>query len=74
MRILYGVLAGAMAILVVVLVGLSLVTVGCTPKPVAFAQARNPDCVVTPIEVRGDWARVLVACPDEAPVERTYGR
>lgn len=74
MKIVYGVLAGAMAILVLILVGLSLATVGCTPKPVQFAEARNPNCLVEPIEVRGDWARVLVTCPDEVPVERTYGR
>lgn len=75
MRRMAGILVGAVtSLIVLVLVGLTLAMTSCTPKPVQFAQARNPNCDVKPIEVRGDWARVLVTCPDEAPVERTYGR
>ena len=74
MRVIYELLVGITDMVVFVLVVLTLCAVGCTPKPVQYAQARNPNCEVTALEVRGDWARVLVTCPDEAPVERTYGR
>ena len=74
MRIIYELLVGITDVVVLILVVLTLCTVGCTPKPVRYAEARNPNCVVKALEVRGDWARVLVTCPDEAPVERTYGK
>jgi len=74
MKVIYELLVGGTVLFVAVLVSLAVCMVGCTPKPVQYAQARNPNCLVDPIEVRGDWARVLVTCPDEAPVERTYGR
>ncbi len=46
----------------------------CGSPALDYARARNPNCVVRQLEQRGDWARVEVTCPDEAPVERTYGR
>ena len=74
MRVIYELVVGGTVLFVAVLVSLALCTVGCTPKPVRYAEARNPNCLVKPLEVRGDWARVLVTCPDEMPVERTYGK
>ena len=53
---------------------MAVFVVGCGGPALDYARAQNPNCEVTPIESRGNWARVLVTCPDEAPVERTYGK
>jgi hypothetical protein len=46
----------------------------CGSPALDYARARNVGCEVRPLEQRGNWVRVEVACPDAAPVERTYGR
>ena len=74
MKIFYELVVGGTVLIVAVLTCLTMCVAGCTPKPVQYAEARNPNCAVKALEVRGDWARVLVTCPDEAPVERTYGK
>jgi hypothetical protein len=74
MKIFYELVVGGTVLLVAVLTCLTMVVAGCAHGPVQFAEARNPNCEVKPLEVRGDWARVLVTCPDEAPIERTYGK
>ncbi len=71
-----GVACGLMMMTLASLVLTIFVTVfsGCTSAAVKYAEAANPRCVVTPLEQRGDWAKVLVECPGEKPTERTYGK
>jgi hypothetical protein len=52
----------------------ALLLVGCGNPALDYARQRNRGCAVVPLERRGDWVRVEVRCPGQAPKVRAYGR
>lgn len=51
-----------------------LMTSGCTPAAVKYAQGRNPDCKVKQLQSTGSSVTVLIQCPREVPRTETFTR
>jgi hypothetical protein len=49
-----------------------LLTSGCTPAAVKYAQGRNPTCKVTALQRTGGATTVLIQCPGEDPRTETF--
>lgn len=49
-----------------------LLTSGCTPAAVQYAQGRNPTCKVTASQRTGSSTTVLIQCPGEDPRTETF--
>ena len=51
---------------------LVLLTSGCAPAALKYAQGRNPGCKVTVLERTGAATTVLIQCPREVPRTETF--
>lgn len=51
-----------------------LMTSGCTPAAVKYAQGTNPGCKVTALQSTGSSVTVLIQCPREDPRTETFTR
>lgn len=49
-----------------------LLTSGCVPAALKYAQGRNPDCKVTVSERTGSATTVLIQCPGQEPKTETF--
>jgi hypothetical protein len=49
-----------------------LLTSGCAPAALQYAQGRNPNCQVTVQERTGAATTVLIKCPGEEPRAETF--
>jgi len=49
-----------------------LMTSGCTPAALKYAQGRNPGCQVTTLQRTGASTAVLIQCPGQDPRTETF--
>jgi hypothetical protein len=51
---------------------LILLTSGCAPAALKYAQGRNPNCEVTVLDTTSTATTVLIQCPGEEPKTETF--